>query len=349
MLNNPLVHNDPSGEFFVAALIGAAIGVITNGISNTINGQGFFEGAGKAAIFGAIGGAASFGIGQLASSISGSLISSGVSAGSSAFITGAFQAGAHALLGGSLSAMQGGKFGAGALSGAFSSISSNLVGGLNTGSKFLSAAAKIGTAALSGGFGSVIGGGKFGDGVRQGLISGTLNHGVHAGWFGENIAAAAITGKIRHLFGADAESYSVSAGAAAGPGGKGAKGVLKYLRGKMAGKIEGYDDASIGVSTPNIGADATLTKLYFSGSTTLIDGNTFYGQYTSYNLNFDAGISVGGGYSISSTNAGTVYGFSRSIGFGFGVGIGPFGGSIERGASLPWSNRGGNLAREILK
>src|SRR5690606_21629835 len=60
VLNNPLLYNDPSGEFFFslifpgigtfidAALWGAVIGVGANGINNTINGKGFFEGAGKA-------------------------------------------------------------------------------------------------------------------------------------------------------------------------------------------------------------------------------------------------------------------------------------------------------------
>ncbi len=203
VLSNPLKYTDSSGEFIVAALIRASIRVITNGISNTLNGEGFFKGAGKSAVFGAIGDAASFGIGQVASNIASSLASSGASAATSSFVTGAFQAGAHALLGGSLSALQGGKFGAGALSGAFSSISSSLVGGLNTGSKFLNAAEKIGTAGLSGGVGSVIGGDKFIDGVRQGLISGALNHGVHAGWFGKNMAVAAMTQRLRHLFGPD--------------------------------------------------------------------------------------------------------------------------------------------------
>jgi hypothetical protein len=49
--NNPLSYNDPSGEFLVSALIGAAIGVLTNGINNVINDRPFFRGAGKVAPF----------------------------------------------------------------------------------------------------------------------------------------------------------------------------------------------------------------------------------------------------------------------------------------------------------
>lgn len=124
---------------------------------------------------------------------------------------------------------------------------------------------------------------------------------------------------------------------------------MRYRRGSLAGKIEGFDAAALSASNPNIGGDINFTRLYFSGNTALIDGNTFYGQYTSYNLNIDVGVSAGASYSVSATQGGTVYGFGMSVGLGFGVGIGPIGGSIDRGASLPWSNRGDNLAREILK
>ncbi|WP_073181510.1 RHS repeat-associated core domain-containing protein [Tenacibaculum mesophilum] len=40
--NNPLKFTDPSGEFFIAALIGALISVATNGIINIIEGRPFF-------------------------------------------------------------------------------------------------------------------------------------------------------------------------------------------------------------------------------------------------------------------------------------------------------------------
>ena len=66
-LNNPLVYTDPDGEIIIPMLIGAGISVLTNGINNSINGDPFFEGAGKAAIIGGISGAFSFGIGQAAS------------------------------------------------------------------------------------------------------------------------------------------------------------------------------------------------------------------------------------------------------------------------------------------
>ncbi|QDH81609.1 RHS repeat-associated core domain-containing protein [Echinicola soli] len=49
MGNNPVAFTDPSGENPV--LIGALIGLGTNGINNLINGDSFFQGGGKAALF----------------------------------------------------------------------------------------------------------------------------------------------------------------------------------------------------------------------------------------------------------------------------------------------------------
>src|SRR5690606_19214977 len=146
-LNNPLMYVDPDGEFIVAALIGAAIGVITNGINNVVHDRAFFKGAGKAALFGAIGGAASFGIGTLATNIASS-------AGSLA--RSAFQAGAHSLLGGTLSAMDGGNFWSGALAGGISSAIASGVGAFGIKSNTWKSIAGIGGGSVSGGIGSVI-------------------------------------------------------------------------------------------------------------------------------------------------------------------------------------------------
>ena len=174
------MYTDQDGEFIIAAIIGAIVSVVVNGISNTIQGKPFFKGALKSAIFGAIGGAASFGIGQIASSISGSLAASGISATSNALITGAFQAGAHALLGGTMNVLQGGKFGAGALAGAAGSVIGSGTGSLfGNSSDFIQAATTVAAGGLAGGVGSVIGGGKFWEGFRNGVIAAGLNHVAH--------------------------------------------------------------------------------------------------------------------------------------------------------------------------
>lgn len=52
-------------------LIGAAISEVTNGINNFVHNQAFFQDAGKAALIGGLGGAFSFGIGQVAMGMSG--------------------------------------------------------------------------------------------------------------------------------------------------------------------------------------------------------------------------------------------------------------------------------------
>ena len=59
MNNNPISQADPLGDS--PMLIGAAIGLISNGIGNVMNGQNFFKGGFKAALFGAIGGGISSG------------------------------------------------------------------------------------------------------------------------------------------------------------------------------------------------------------------------------------------------------------------------------------------------
>ena len=170
MGNNPISYADPEGDlhFLAAVGIGAGVGVVTNGISNLSNGQGFFEGAGQAAIMGAVSGAFSFGIGSVAASMAAN--------GATQLGVAAFQAGAHGVMGGVSSVYSGGSFGSGFLAG---SVSSGLSSGASViGIKNLGIFAVGG---LSGGVSSVIGGGDFWSGVRQGLITSGLNHAAHVG------------------------------------------------------------------------------------------------------------------------------------------------------------------------
>ena len=167
VLNNPLSHVDPSGEFW-HIIIGAFIGVVTNGINNIIHDKGFFEGAGKAALIGGIGGAFSMGIGTAAQGMSG-------------VGKAAFQTLAHGHLGGVMSGMSGGTYGQGFLSGAIGSgIASGAGALLKNAGGFIQAAGMTSAAAVSGGIGAEIAGGNFWDGFRNGAISGGLNHAAHA-------------------------------------------------------------------------------------------------------------------------------------------------------------------------
>ena len=164
---NPFKYTDPDGEIIIPILIGAAVSVITNGINNVINDQKFFDGAGKAALIGGIGGAFSFGIGQAAMGMSG-------------LGKVAFQTVAHGHLGGMMSGISGGTYGQGFLSGAAGS----LIGGgasslLKNSGPVLQTLGTVSAGALAGGIGAEIMGGNFWDGARNGAISAGLNHAYH--------------------------------------------------------------------------------------------------------------------------------------------------------------------------
>ncbi|MEA1786480.1 hypothetical protein U1E44_10290 [Arenibacter sp. GZD96] len=334
-------HTDPSGEFFVTSLLGVAIGVVTNGIGNLFRGQAFFKGAGKAALFGALGGAAAFGIGEVAGKLATSLAVEGVLSTGNSLLVGAFQKGAHAVLGGTLAAVQGGKFGAGALSGAISSGVASGVNGIKIDSKLLGAIAKIGASGLSGGAGSVLGGGKFLDGLRQGLISGGLNHGVHSGWFGPNVAAAAITQRLRHLLDPDAIALSLNGTAGVGGAVKLEGGIIKMLRGVDKGEFFAYEDKGLHFSTPSASGTISGTGLYYSGNTNFTS-DVFFGLRYEVNAGIDVyGASVG----ITAIHASVpnsnnfVLGFGGSIGIGANATILDINGGIgETNRMFPWKN-----------
>ena len=88
---------------------------------------------------------------------------------------------AHGLLGGTMSAAMGGGYFSGFAAGAIGSLAASGTQGILKGVKsgFWKAAGTIGGGSLSGGVGSVISGGKFWDGFRNGAISASLNHVAH--------------------------------------------------------------------------------------------------------------------------------------------------------------------------
>ncbi len=171
VLNNPLMYSDPSGEcILVAALIGAAISVTVNGINNALHDRYFFQGAGMAAATGFIAGGFA------------SVIGAAIGAGGG-FANFAVQTLSHAHLGGVMTAMTGGNYWHGFASGAVGSMVASGVGsifGANA-NPWARGVAMVGAGGLSGGVGSVIAGGNFWDGARNGLISAALNHVAHRG------------------------------------------------------------------------------------------------------------------------------------------------------------------------
>lgn len=165
--NNPLKYTDPDGNIplLAAALIGAGVGIVSNGINNAMHHRNFFDGAGKAAAFGAISGLVSSGIGALGETIK---------VGTSALDAAVVQMNLHGISAGLISFAQGGNPVSGFAAGATSSIigsSITLLGG--------GASATFFGGTLSGGIGAAISGGNFWQGLQQGLITAGLNHYAH--------------------------------------------------------------------------------------------------------------------------------------------------------------------------
>ncbi|MDR2121540.1 MAG: hypothetical protein LBP34_00305, partial [Flavobacteriaceae bacterium] len=187
--NNPLLYIDPSGEFGIitAIIIGAAVALVSNAINNIINGVPFWYGMGKAVVVGAVSGAISFGIGDAVSGITNGILKA------------LAQAGMHGMSEGLMNSIEGGSFMAGFASGAMSSLVSSGIGALGTnysgagayqdangnygpnkfGASNYFKAVSIASGGLSGGISSVIAGGNFWKGVRQGVIVAGLNHLAH--------------------------------------------------------------------------------------------------------------------------------------------------------------------------
>ena len=188
VFNNPLMYNDPSGEFvfaiFVAflafwgaaataAVIGATVGLASYTIGLAVTGnldQWNIGGALKATLFGAISGAATFGLGELFAA--GKVVQA---LGGVKFLA---QAAAHGVSQGVLSVLQGGDFLQGFASGALGSLGAEAFGQI-VGSWSSSTGGQIFFGALSGGVGAELTGGNFWQGAAIGGIVAGLNHVMH--------------------------------------------------------------------------------------------------------------------------------------------------------------------------
>ncbi|OYT15853.1 MAG: hypothetical protein B7C24_10835, partial [Bacteroidetes bacterium 4572_77] len=306
VLNNPLRYSDPDGEFIVPMLIGAGIGVLTNGISNSIQDKPFFSGTGRAAILGGIGGAMSFGIGQAAVGLSG-------------ISQVGFQTLAHGSLGGVMSQMNGGTFGQGFVSGASGSLigwgTSSLLQNSGLG---LQAIGTVTSGGLAGGVGAEIMGGDFWDGVRNGTISAGLNHAIHSGVFSKGLMMASITGRGRHFFGPDAEGYEIGnidmvavAGVDVTTDGEWSK--VTMLRGPNKGEVYDMTDVGFGVGL-DIGMSTVISEYYYTGSASSFTYNTFNGSRIAVQVGASYWVEGGVGLSIAKTNGEYLIGLSYHVG-----------------------------------
>ncbi|MCB4234348.1 hypothetical protein LDL59_02355 [Kaistella anthropi] len=181
VLNNPLMYNDPSGEIFFliplvgyfwsAVIVGAAIGLASYSLGVAIAGQKWnFGSALKSMFFGAVGGAATFGIGSIFSNTAGTITTLAQSIKDTVGGVGLaiVQAGTHAVSQGVLGLMQGQSFISGAAAGFLGSLGAAGWGEM-VGSKFAgSAVGQITFGALSGGIGAELTGGNFWYGALAG-------------------------------------------------------------------------------------------------------------------------------------------------------------------------------------
>lgn len=293
-LNNPLKYSDPDGEFIVPVvpiLAGAAISVLANGAENLDNNRNFFAGAARAAIMGGISGAISFGIGQIAAGA--------VASGQTTALGGkVFQALAHGISGEMMSVMNGGKLGAGFLSGAISSVSSSALGGsINKLNKLQQASITITIGGVTGGIGAELADGKFIHGFRQGVITSGLNHAIHKGVFGLGLTMATITGQWRHLFGPDAVTVELESGGAVGPAAiRLAGGGAMALVGPDKGKFKPFFEFGNGFGL-DWGSGGNFAEFYYTGRAESFKLSQLGGISHNGTISASLGKVIGGGIS----------------------------------------------------
>ncbi len=169
-VNNPLKYTDITGNVFGiddAIFIGIGLAVASYLISSALNNTPLkFDGLLSSIVVGTISSIATFGVGEMASTI-GNL-----------FVRSSFQALAHGFVQGGLGNIQGGNFWTGFASGSLSSIAAS--GWQKIGGKFSSSG--VGTIAfgtISGAAGAALTGGNFWQGAVIGMVVSGLNHVAH--------------------------------------------------------------------------------------------------------------------------------------------------------------------------
>ncbi|CCG52343.1 Probable transmembrane protein of unknown function [Flavobacterium indicum GPTSA100-9 = DSM 17447] len=192
VLNNPLKHTDPSGEYGIGIAIGiaVAVAVAVYTLDAYYGGKPFTaSGLITTSVIAAYTAAMTFGFGEMTSTVN------------NFFVRASCQAVLHGSFNGGMSYIQGGKFWSGFASGSISSIASSAFTGGNSfqgdgcvmeGGGFKGANFKVFGAqlnestvgllsfgAISGGAGSLIGGGNFWQGAVTGLVVSGLNHLPH--------------------------------------------------------------------------------------------------------------------------------------------------------------------------
>ncbi len=183
VLNNPLMFNDPSGEFIVesallsAVIIGAMVASFSYTIMVSITGQNWdLGGFLKSTLFGAASAAVTYGIGSIFVNSAGAATQIAQELGKLGTIF--VQGTAHALAQGILSLVQGQGFGSAFASGFLGSIGAAAF--TAAAGKFASSAVgTIASGAVIGGVGSELTGGNFWQGALIGGVVAGFNHVMH--------------------------------------------------------------------------------------------------------------------------------------------------------------------------
>lgn len=192
VLNNPLMFNDPSGEFIwflgaawaaahvflagviTAAVIGTAVGLAAYSLGVAISGGKWqLGGALKSMFWGGVSGAVTFGIGSAFTPAAGTVLTL-----TDKVASAMAQGLVHGFAQGILSLMQGANFTHGFASGASGSWGASLFGAF-AGSFANSAAGTVVSGMVLGGVASELTGGNFWEGAVIGGVVAGLNHGMH--------------------------------------------------------------------------------------------------------------------------------------------------------------------------
>ncbi|REC48607.1 RHS repeat-associated core domain-containing protein [Chryseobacterium pennipullorum] len=192
VLNNPLMFNDPSGEFIwflgaawaashlflagviTAAVIGVAVGLAAYSLGVAISGGKWqLGGALKSMLWGGVSGAVTFGIGSVFTPAAGTILTV-----TDKVASAMAQGLVHGFAQGTLSLMQGANFAHGFAGGASGSWGASLFGAI-AGSFANSAAGTVLSGMVLGGVGAELTGGNFWQGAVIGGTVAGLNHVVH--------------------------------------------------------------------------------------------------------------------------------------------------------------------------
>ncbi|WP_370901325.1 T6SS effector amidase Tae4 family protein [Chryseobacterium gossypii] len=300
VMNNPLMFNDPSGEFIVesaflsAVIIGAMVASFSYTIMTSISGQNWDLGQFfKSTLFGAASAAVTYGIGSVFVSSAGTATQIATELGK--FGTIMVQGAAHAVAQGVLSLMQGQDFVSAFTSGLFGSYGASAFSAV-AGKFASSAVGVIASGAVLGGVGSELTGGNFWQGAAIGGVVAGLNHAMHQMGNGfdndeESFAKRSLTPKERQKIGENYPDYKNYPDA---------HSVYKEVGGPLYQEYLKNPDKYINTCAIRLSVAFEKSGIDIGGEWTGVKGTKYYTSATKMAQALDSRfISHGQGYNIS--------------------------------------------------